>query len=71
MIGVVKLEKHFGGHTVLDGISFSVNPGERVALVGVNGSGKTTLFRIICGQEEPDGGQVILGPGAQIGYLGQ
>ena len=71
MIGVVKLEKHFGGLTVLDGISFSVNPGERVALVGANGSGKTTLFKIISGQEEPDGGHVVLGPGAQIGYLGQ
>lgn len=71
MIGVVKLEKHFGGHTVLDGISFSVNKGERVALVGANGSGKTTLFKVICGQEPADGGQVVLGPGAQIGYLGQ
>jgi ATP-binding cassette, subfamily F, member 3 len=71
MIGVVKLEKHFGGLTVLDGISFAVNPGERVALVGANGSGKTTLFKIISGQEEPDAGHVVLGPGAQIGYLGQ
>lgn len=71
MIGVVKLEKHFGGHTVLDGISFSVNPGERVALVGANGSGKTTLFRLVAGMDQPDGGQVVLGPGAQIGYLGQ
>jgi len=71
MIGVVKLEKHFGGLTVLDGVSFTVTPGERVALVGANGSGKTTLFKIIAGQEEPDAGEVILGPGAQIGYLGQ
>jgi ATP-binding cassette subfamily F protein 3 len=71
MIGVVNLEKHFGGHTVLDGISFSVNTGERVALVGANGSGKTTLFRIIAGLEPPDGGKVVLGPDAQIGYLGQ
>lgn len=71
MIGVVNLEKHFGGHTVLDGISFSVNKGQRVALVGANGSGKTTLFRIISGSETADGGQVVLGPGAQIGYLGQ
>ena len=71
MIGVVKLEKHFGGHTVLDNISFSVNKGERAALVGANGSGKTTLFRIIAGTEPSDGGQVVLGPGAQVGYLGQ
>lgn len=71
MIGIVELEKHFGGHTVLDRVSFSVNRGERVALVGANGSGKTTLLRIIAGQESKDGGEVILGPGAQIGYLGQ
>lgn len=71
MIGVVNLVKHFGGHTVLDGISFSVNPGERVALVGANGSGKTTLFRLIAGLDLPDSGRVVLGPGAQIGYLGQ
>lgn len=71
MISAVNLEKHFGGHTVLDGITFSVNRGERVALVGANGSGKTTLFRIIAGMESADGGQVVLGPGAQIGYLGQ
>lgn len=71
MISAVKLEKHFGGLTVLDGISFAVNPGERVALVGANGSGKTTLFKIIAGLDVPDGGQIVLGPGAQIGYLGQ
>ena len=71
MIGVVKLEKHFGGHTVLDGITFSVTPGERVALVGANGSGKTTLFKIISSQETADQGRVVLGPGAQVGYLGQ
>ena len=71
MIGVVNLQKHFGGLTVLDGISFAVNPGERVALVGANGSGKTTLFKIVAGLEEPDGGDVVMGPGAQIGYLGQ
>lgn len=71
MIGVVKLEKHFGGHTVFEDISFAVNPGERVALVGANGSGKTTLLKIIAGLEQPDSGEVALGPGAQLGYLGQ
>lgn len=71
MIGITELEKHFGGHTVLDKVSFSVNRGERVALVGANGSGKTTLLNIIGGSEPSDGGRVILGPGAQIGYLGQ
>ena len=58
MIGVVKLEKHFGGHTVLDGISFSVNSRERVALVGANGSGKTTLMRCLAGLRRPVSGRV-------------
>ena len=71
MIGVVDLSKHFGGHTVLDGISFSVVPGERVALVGANGCGKTTLLRILGGREIPDAGQVVRGPHVSMGYLGQ
>ena len=71
MIGVVDLDKHFGGHTVLDGISFMVHSGERVALVGANGCGKTTLLRILGGMETPDRGQVVIGPQASIGYLGQ
>ena len=71
MIGVVDLSKHFGGHTVLDGISFSVVPGERVALVGANGCGKTTLLRILGGRETPDAGQVVRGPHVSMGYLGQ
>ncbi len=71
MIGVVDLSKHYGGHTVLDGISFSVVPGERVALVGANGCGKTTLLRILAGREIPDSGQVVRGPHVTMGYLGQ
>ncbi len=71
VIGVVDLEKHFGGHTVLDGISFTVHPGERVALVGANGCGKTTLLRMLAGFDVPDAGQVVLGPHDSMGYLGQ
>lgn len=71
MIGVSRLSKHFGGHTVLDDISFMVHPGERVALVGANGCGKTTLLRILGGRETADQGQVIADPHATVGYLGQ
>jgi ATP-binding cassette subfamily F protein 3 len=71
MLGVVGLEKHFGGHTVLDGISFSVHPGERVALVGANGCGKTTLLRLLAGFDKPDKGQVVVNPDISVGYLGQ
>jgi ATP-binding cassette subfamily F protein 3 len=48
-----------------------VHSGERVALVGANGCGKTTLLRILGGMETPDRGQVVIGPQASIGYLGQ
>jgi ATP-binding cassette subfamily F protein 3 len=71
VIGVVDLVKHFGGHTVLDGISFMVHPGERVALVGANGGGKTTLLRILGGMEKADQGQVVIEAHASMGYLGQ
>jgi len=71
MLTVHKLEKHFGAHTVLSGVSFVLKPGQRVALVGRNGSGKTTLMKILCGQLAADGGRVSLGDGLRLGYLEQ
>lgn len=56
---------------VLDRVSFAVNAGERVALVGRNGTGKTTLLRLIAGPEQPDGGRIRLLPGVRVGYLAQ
>jgi len=51
--------------------SFAVFPGEKVGLVGPNGSGKSTIFRMIVGEEEPDGGQVIVERGTTLGYFSQ
>ena len=56
---------------VLDGVSFQIDPGERVAILGDNGAGKTTLFRIITGEMQPDGGRVTVAPGKRIGYVAQ
>ena len=57
---------------VLADVSFVVNPGERVGLVGPNGCGKTTLLRIIVGQEQPDRGSVRFSPAdVTVGYLAQ
>ena len=54
MLRVSDIHKRYGAETILDGVSFIVNEGERLGLVGPNGSGKTTLLRIIVGEERPD-----------------
>src|SRR5687767_7910663 len=63
--------KSFGGTEILRGVSFQVNPSEKVGLVGRNGAGKTTVFRIVTGEEAPDDGDVIKINGLHLGLLGQ
>ena len=53
------ISKAFGAHRVLDGVTFSVDSGQMVGLMGANGAGKTTLMRIITRLLEPDSGQVL------------
>ena len=53
------VEKSYGGNEILRGVSFQVNPNEKVGLVGRNGAGKTTVFRMLTGQEAPDEGEVV------------
>jgi ATP-binding cassette subfamily F protein 3 len=72
MFTVQNVSKSYGLTTVLKKISFSLNAGERAALVGPNGCGKSTLMDIIAGLEKSDTGQVITHPGdLRIGYLQQ
>jgi len=72
MLQVQNLHKSYGTDTVLDGVSFILNDGEHVGLIGPNGSGKTTLLRCILGHELPDSGSIILSPrDTIIGYLSQ
>jgi ATP-binding cassette subfamily F protein 3 len=71
MLRVTDVKKAFGGQSVLAGLSFQLNPGERAGLVGRNGAGKTTLLRLILGDEEPDTGAISLTPGETLGYLSQ
>ncbi|MEO7003593.1 MAG: ribosomal protection-like ABC-F family protein [Ktedonobacterales bacterium] len=63
--------KSYGAHTILSGISLSLNGGDRVGLVGANGAGKTTLLRILTGELAPDGGSVTIANSVEIGYLAQ
>ncbi len=72
MLHITNVAKNYGVETVLANISFIINRGERVSLVGPNGCGKTTLLRIITGLEEADAGQVRFDPpDLAVGYLAQ
>ncbi len=63
--------KSYGSSDVLRGISFQINPSEKVGLVGRNGAGKTTVFRLITNEESPDSGDISRINGLRIGMLEQ
>lgn len=71
LISAQDVQKGFGAHEVLRGVSFSLQKGEKMGLVGVNGCGKTTLMRIITGEMEADGGMIHKNRDLRIGYLAQ
>ena len=68
---VLDLTKRYGSATVLDGVSFEVERGDRVAIVGPNGIGKSTLLKIIAGRLEADAGTMVPGHEVQLGYFAQ
>ncbi|MBS0565302.1 MAG: ATP-binding cassette domain-containing protein [Proteobacteria bacterium] len=61
----------FGGNPVFDGLDLTVQPGDRLALVGRNGSGKSTLMKVMAGLAEADHGSRVLPPGVTVGYMEQ
>lgn len=65
------IKKNYGLKNVLDGVSFEIKTGERIALIGDNGSGKSTILKIISGEEKADSGKVNIRKEAEIGYLKQ
>ena len=72
MLQVSNIKKRYGDNIILDQVSFTVNRGDRLGLIGPNGCGKTTLLRVISGDERPDGGSVRHTlPDLRVGFLEQ
>jgi len=71
MLQVTNIEKSYGKQVLFDGVGFTVNPRERVGLIGRNGHGKSTLFRMILGEEHQDAGTITTPSGYTIGHLSQ
>src|SRR6188768_332392 len=65
------VRKSFGSRTVLDGLTFAVEPGARVGLVGANGSGKSTTLRLLAGVDQPDAGRSVRRRGIVVSFLPQ
>ena len=71
-IAVSNLSKEFEvGKKILDGLTFQVDQGERVGLLGKNGAGKTTLFRMLTGEMDWDEGEIHIAPGKGLGLISQ
>jgi len=65
------VSKSFGDKLLMDNVSFTVPPGAIVGIIGPNGAGKSTLFKMILGREQPDSGQVIIGPTVKLAAVDQ
>ncbi len=71
MITLLNISKNFDQRLLLNNITLSIFPNERIGLTGPNGAGKTTLFKILLGQLEPSSGGVQIQKGIKIGYMAQ
>ncbi|UZD90021.1 energy-dependent translational throttle protein EttA [Cognatishimia activa] len=71
VIEVEGLSKHFGDKQLIEGLEFSLPPGGIVGVIGPNGAGKSTLFKMLTGQEQPDGGSVTYGDTVKLSYVDQ
>jgi ATP-binding cassette ChvD family protein len=71
VIEVDQLAKGYGDQLLIEDLSFKLPPGGIVGVIGPNGAGKTTLFRMIVGQEKPDGGTIRIGETVKLGYVDQ
>lgn len=70
-LSVESLSKSFGEKKLFNNISFGIDQGQKIALVGINGTGKSTLMKIIMGLEVPDSGEVGVNQGIKVSYVHQ
>ena len=71
VVEATQLRKGFGDRLLIDDLSFNLPKGGIVGVIGPNGAGKTTLFRMLVGQEQPDGGTLRVGDSVQLAYVDQ
>ena len=71
MISVNNMSLYFGGQDIFKDISFMVNRGDKIGLVGKNGVGKTTLLRVLAREQSPNKGEIVIPNRTVIGYLTQ
>ena len=71
LLSAENIDKNYGEKPLLKQISFTVNDGDKIGLVGINGTGKSTLLKIIAQAEIPDGGSIIKAGNIKISYLPQ
>lgn len=71
ILNIEHVSKVFGEKTIFDDVSFGIQEGDKIGIIGINGTGKTTLLRMIAGVEEPDSGQIIKQNGIRLAYLSQ
>ncbi len=71
VIEAAGVRKGFGDRLLIEDLSFSLPPAGIVGIIGANGAGKTTLFRMIVGEEQPDGGAIALGDTVDLAYVDQ
>lgn len=71
VIAFENLNKGFGDKLLIRDLTFKLPPNGIVGIIGPNGAGKSTLFRMITGQEEPDGGKITIGESVKLGFVDQ
>mgnify|MGYP001398927261 FL=1 len=71
VIEAENISKSYGDRVLFENLTFKLPPGGIVGVIGPNGAGKTTLFRLITGQEKPDGGDIRIGDTVHLGYVDQ